>query len=212
MVYDDHQIPLTRRQRQILNFISSFISEHGYSPSLEEIGEGLGLSSLATIHKHLKNLERKGMIRRQWNHSRSIQLVDPAQAALMEHTIELPLLGRVAAGQPIEAIRDEQTFGVPQSMVSSGRQTYVLEVEGDSMIEEHIADGDYIVVESRETAMSGETIVALVEGENVTVKKFFPEGEMVRLQPANAQLAPIMIQADQVQIQGVVVGLMRRYR
>ncbi|MBN1475758.1 transcriptional repressor LexA [Candidatus Sumerlaeota bacterium] len=205
-------MPLTRRQRQILDFISSFISEQGYSPSLEEIGEGLGLSSLATIHKHLKNLERKGMIRRQWNHSRSIQLVDPAQAALMEQAIDLPLLGRVAAGQPIEAIRDERTFSVPQSMVTLGRQTYVLEVEGDSMIEEHIADGDYIVVESRETAMPGETVVALVEGENVTVKKYFPEGELIRLQPANAQLAPIMVQADQVQIQGVVVGLMRRYR
>jgi len=211
MVYDDHQIPLTRRQREIIDFIGSFISERGYSPTLEEIGDGLGLSSLATIHKHLKNLESKGMIKRQWNHSRSIQLVDPQTAALMDQVIDIPLLGRVAAGQPIEAVLDEETFAVPQHMVPTGKQTYVLQVEGDSMIEEQISDGDYIIVESRDTALPGETVVALVEGENVTVKKFYPEGKMVRLQPANSALAPIMVQADQVQIQGVVIGLMRRY-
>lgn len=212
MVYDDHQIPLTRRQREIINFISEFIAERGYSPTLEEIGQGLGLSSLATIHKHLRNLEAKGMIRRRWNHSRSIQLVDPETAALMDQIVELPLLGRVAAGQPIEAVLDEQTIAVPQHLAGRAKQTYVLQVQGDSMIEEHIQDGDFVIVESRDTAQPGETVVALVEGENVTVKKFYPEGGgMVRLQPANQALAPILVQADQVKIQGVVIGLMRRY-
>ncbi len=211
MVYDDYQVPLTRRQREILNFIGEFITERGYSPTLEEIGEGLGLSSLATIHKHLRNLEDKRMIRRRWNHSRSIQLIDPKHSAAFEQVVDLPLLGRVAAGQPVEAVLDDQTIGVPQHLVGTAKQTYVLQVEGDSMIEEHIADGDFIVVESRDTAQAGETVVALVEGENVTVKKFYPEGPMVRLEPANAELAPIMVNADQVQIQGVVIGLMRRY-
>jgi repressor LexA len=168
MVYSDVQVPLTRRQREIVDFLSAFISDKGYSPTLEEIGQGLGLSSLATIHKHLRNLEQKGMIRRRWNHSRSIQLVDPKTAALMDQVIDLPLLGRVAAGQPIEAIRDEQTIGVPQHLVGGAKKTYVLQVEGDSMIEEHIAEGDFIIVESRETAQGGETVVALVEGESVT--------------------------------------------
>lgn len=212
MPYSDVQVPLTRRQRELLDFLSTFISDKGYSPTLEEIGQGLGLSSLATIHKHLRNLEQKGMIRRRWNHSRSIQLVDPETAALMDQVIDLPLLGRVAAGQPIEAIRDEQTIHVPQQLVAGAKKTYVLQVEGDSMIEEQIADGDFIIVESRETAQAGETVVALVEGESVTVKKFYPEnGGMVRLQPANEALAPILVRGDQVQIQGVVIGLMRRY-
>lgn len=212
MTYDDHQIPLTRRQREIVDFISRFISDNGYSPTLDEIGQGLGLSSLATIHKHLRNLEQKGMIRRRWNHSRSIQLVDPQTAAMLEQVVDLPLLGRVAAGLPIEAIRDEETIGVPSHLIGTSKKTYVLQVEGDSMIEEHISDGDLIIVESRETATAGETVVALVEGESVTVKKFYPEGEMIRLQPANSALAPIMVRADQVQVQGVVIGLMRRYR
>lgn len=213
MPYDDHQIPLTRRQREIVNFISDFIRDRGYSPTLEEIGQGLGLSSLATIHKHLKNLEQKGLIRRRWNHSRSIQLLDPQTAVLFDQIVELPLLGRVAAGRPIEAVLDEQTLGVPRHLAGgNGKQTYVLQVEGDSMIEEHITDGDFVIVESRETALPGETVVALVEGESVTVKKYYPEGSLVRLQPANAALAPIMVQADQVRIQGVVIGLMRRYQ
>jgi repressor LexA len=212
MVYDDLQVPLTRRQREILNFIGEFISDKGYSPTLEEIGQGLQLSSLATIHKHLRNLEQKGMIRRRWNHSRSIQLVDPKTAALMDQVVELPLMGRVAAGHPIEAVRDEEMIGVPQHLVGNAKQNYVLQVQGDSMIEEHIADGDLVIVESRETANPGETVVALVEGESVTVKKFYPEGGgMIRLQPANQTLAPIMVRGDQVQIQGVVIGLMRRY-
>jgi repressor LexA len=211
MPYDDFQTPLTRRQREILNFISEFVSERGYSPTLEEIGQALDLSSLATIHKHLRNLEQKHMIRRRWNHSRSIQLVDPKAAALLEQVVELPLLGRVAAGQPIEAVLDEQTIGVPTHLLGGAKQTYVLQVQGDSMIEEHIQDGDFVIVESRDTADPGETVVALVEGESVTVKKYFPEGNMVRLQPANQALAPILVQADQVRLQGVVIGLMRRY-
>lgn len=211
MPYDDFQIPLTRRQREILNFISEFVSQRGYSPTLEEIGAALKLSSLATIHKHLRNLEQKGMIRRRWNHSRSIQLVDPRSASMLEQVVELPLLGRVAAGQPIEAILDEETIGVPTHLVGGAKQTYVLQVQGDSMIEEHIQDGDFVIVESRETANPGETVVALVEGESVTVKKYYPEGNMVRLQPANQALAPILVKADQVRIQGVVIGLMRRY-
>lgn len=206
-------VALTRRQRQVLDFIEAFIRQHRYSPSLEEIGRGLGLSSLATIHKHLKNLEQKGMIRRHWNHSRSIQLVDSGMDGLIERVVELPLLGRVAAGQPIEAVMDSETLDVPQHLVEGARQTYVLQVVGDSMIDEHIQDGDYVIVEGREEAMPGDTVVALIEGENVTVKKFYPEPDgMIRLQPANPDLAPIWVRADQVKIQGVVIGLMRKYK
>lgn len=201
---------LTRRQRQMLDCIEQFIEGNGYSPTLEEIGLELGLSSPATVHKHLQNLEAKGMIRRNWNHSRSLELTSKSKTKKSART--LPLLGTVAAGVPIEAIEDRESVEVPQDFIGS-KETYVLRVRGDSMIEDGIHDGDLIIVERRETADSGETVVALVDDSEATVKRFYREGQgMIRLQPANAAMEPMTFPAESVAIQGVVVGLMRKYR
>ena len=200
---------LTKRQKEILDQVSEYIADHGYAPSFEEIAEFFGFNSLATVHEHISNLERKGYIRKAFNQSRSIEVVgagaDPAG-------LELPLLGEVAAGQPIEAIVENESILVPIDLMRRGGEHYVLRVRGNSMIEEQIRDGDYIVVNSRNTAADGEMVVALVSGESATVKKLYREGgEQVRLQPANASLEPMYVPADQVQIQGIVVGMIRRY-
>jgi len=204
---------LTRKQNEVLEFLGNFIRERGYSPSLEEVAEGLGLSSLATVHKHLKNLEAKGLVHRQWNHSRSLELTREALELLQPSAavaVELPLLGRIAAGCPIEAVRDEETLTVPSEMLGRGR-TYVLQVQGNSMIDEHICDGDLVVVEERREAENGETVVVLIRGEETTLKKFYREADHIRLQPANEALEPIRVSPDEVEIQGVVVGVMRKY-
>jgi repressor LexA len=201
-------LPLTKRQREILDYLNEFIQRHGYAPSLEEIGRRFGLSSLATVHKHLTNLQEKGFIKRAWNRSRSVEMV-PARSG--GRALELPLLGFVAAGAPIEAIASNETITVPENLAGK-RDTYVLRVKGDSMIDEQIRDGDYVVVEDRKTAENGEMVIALLGGTDVTLKKFFREaGGKIRLQPANATMQPIFADADQVQVQGVVVGVMRRY-
>jgi len=198
---------LTRRQREVYDFIRSFVDAHGYSPSLEEIGHHLGLSSVATVHKHVQHLVDKGMLRKAWNRSRS---VEPVGEDGGEAGIELPLLGAVAAGQPIEAIELDERIHVPASMVGRG-ECFVLQVRGDSMIEEQISDGDFVVVESRHEARNGETVVALVRGEEATLKKFFKRGPKVVLEPANQALRPIEVPAGDVQIRGVVRGLLRTY-
>ena len=199
---------LTRRQREIFDFVGRHIGRKGYAPTIEEIGEHFGLSSLATVHKHLANLQGKGLIKRAWNRSRALELV-PTEVTV--RAVELPLLGRVAAGSPIEAVVGSETIHVPEDMVGRHR-TYVLQVKGDSMIEEQIRDGDYVIVEDRDTARDGEMVIALLDGENVTLKKMYREsGGRIRLQPANPAMQPIIVQADQVQIQGVVIGVMRRY-
>ena len=202
-------MPLTRRQKEILDYIEGFIAEWGYSPSFEEIAESFGYSSLATVHEHLSNLERKGYIRKSYNESRSVELVRPGQGA---PSMELPLLGAVAAGLPIEAIPDSETVAVPPDMVRRQKDNYVLRVEGNSMIEEQIRDGDYIVVQAQPNAEDGEMVVALVRGDSATVKKLYrePEGR-IRLQPANPTMQPIVVDAHDVQIQGVVVGVIRKY-
>lgn len=199
--------PLTKRQREILDFLNAFIQQHGYAPSLEEIGKRFGLSSLATVHKHLTNLQDKGFIKRAWNRSRSVELVPTRLAA---PSVELPLLGYVAAGAPIEAIPGHEAIAVPDTLVSR-RESYVLRVKGDSMIDEQIRDGDYVVVEDRKTAENGEMVIALLNGSEVTLKKFFREPGRIRLQPANPQMTPIYVAPDEVAVQGVVVGMMRRY-
>jgi repressor LexA len=202
-------MPLTKRQKEILDYIDGFIAERGYAPSFEEIAENFGYSSLATVHEHLSNLERKGYIRKSYNESRSIELVRPGVGA---PTIELPLLGAVAAGLPIEAIPDTETVAVPPDLVRRQRENYVLRVEGNSMIEEQIRDGDYIVVQAQQTAEDGEMVVALVGGEAATVKKLYREaGGRIRLQPANPTMDPIIVDARNVRIQGIVVGVIRRY-
>ena len=201
-------LPLTKRQREILDYLNEFIQRHGYAPSLEEIGRQFNLSSLATVHKHLTNLQEKGFIRRAWNRSRSVELV-PARVG--GRAIELPMLGFVAAGVPIEAVPGSETIAVPESMAGK-RDSYVLGVRGDSMIDEQIRDGDFVVVEDRKGANNGEMVIALVGGTDVTLKKFYRDpGGRIRLQPANAAMQPIFLDPDQVQIQGVVVAVMRKY-
>ena len=200
--------PLTKRQREILDYLNEFIQQHGYAPSLEEIGRKFALSSLATVHKHLTNLQEKGFIRRAWNRSRSVELL-PSRAA--GRAVEVPLLGYVAAGMPIEAVAGHESIAIPESLLSGKRDTYVLRVRGDSMIDEQIRDGDWVVVEDRKSADNGEMVIALVGGLEVTLKKFYRDNGKVRLQPANPAMQPIMLDPEQVQVQGVVVGVMRKY-
>ncbi|MFQ5738952.1 MAG: transcriptional repressor LexA [Acidobacteriota bacterium] len=197
---------LTARQRAILNFLQGYLREHGYSPSLEEIAAHFGIASLNGVFKHLRALEERGFIRRLSNQARSIQLLVPEGSAAPT----LPLLGLVAAGVPIEAVSNSEEVSVPASFLTRGRN-YVLRVSGDSMIDEHIEDGDLIVVEERALAHNGEMVVALVDQEKVTLKKYFREGAMIRLQPANLALEPIYVREDRLRIQGVVVGVMRKY-
>lgn len=199
--------PLTKRQREILDYLQEFIQQHGYAPSLEEIGRRFGLSSLATVHKHLTNLEEKGFIRRLWNRSRSVELLS---APTGQRAVELPMLGYVAAGVPIEAVTGTETIAVPEDLIGR-RETYVLRVRGDSMIDEQIRDGDFVIVEDRKTADNGEMVIALVGGHEVTLKKFYRESGRIRLQPANPVMQPLIMDPANVQVQGVVVGVMRKY-
>ena len=199
--------PLTKRQREILDYLNDFIQQHGYAPSLEEVGRRFGLSSLATVHKHLTNLQEKGFIKRAWNRSRSVELIP---ARIGGRSLELPLLGYVAAGRPIEAITGNETITVPEALTGK-RDTYVLRVKGDSMIDEQIRDGDFVIVEDRRLANNGEMVIALLGGADVTLKKFYRENDQVRLQPANPTMAPIVVPAADVTVQGVVIGVMRRY-
>lgn len=266
---------LTRRQREMLDFIADFIRTRRYSPSLEEIAEHFGLSSVATVHKHVSNLERKGFIRRSWNRSRSIDLVTtelpgagrmpgagpssglaaglmvaeapaafrggrsaamPAAPPTAMHpapfpgaveslrgasllgdddvpaVMRLPLLGRVAAGRPIEAVRDDESIAVPAAMVGRHR-SYVLQVKGDSMIGDHISDGDFVIVEERATARDGEKVIAMIGDGEVTLKTFHQEPDgSVRLDPSNPAMEPIRVRDGSLRIQGVVIGVMRKYR
>ena len=202
---------ITRRQRQVYDFIADFVSKNGYSPSFEEIGEGLGLNSLATVHKHLSNLEKKGLLKRDFNRSRSIDVV-PLRGRMKQAIVgsdALPLVGRIAAGSPIEAIANPETISLAD--FSRSHEVFVLEVRGDSMQDEHIVNGDYVLVEKAQTAHNGEIVVALVNGSDATLKRFYKEGSQVRLQPANASMAPIVVPADRVAIQGRVIGVLRKY-
>src|SRR5690242_13360029 len=200
---------LTKRQKQLIDYLENYISEHGYAPTLSEVGQYFGLSSLATVHKHLRNLETKGFIKRQHNHSRALEVAQRRKR--MTGAQELSLLGQVAAGQPIEAIEGQETISVPEDFVRRDN-TFCLRVRGESMIEDGIRDGDYIIVEGRDQANNGETVVALV-GNEATVKKFYHEADgRIRLQPANAAMEPIFVSQGDLLIRGVVVGLMRHYR
>ncbi len=202
-------MPLTKRQKQILDYLESYIRASGYAPSFEEIAEHFSFHSLATVHEHLTNLERKGYITRSHNESRSIEIVPVRGRA---GATELPLLGQVAAGEPIEAVTANETIAVPDDLIPRRGSSYVLRVRGDSMIGEHIQDRDYVVVHSRTTANDGEMVIALLQGNSATVKRLFREpGGWVRLEPANETIPPIRVHEDDVLIQGVVVGVMRRY-
>ena len=198
---------LTRRQREIFDFVTGFVDEHGYSPSLEEIGAHFGLRSVATVHKHVQHLVEKGLLRKAWNRSRSVEPVARPDG----EAAELPLLGVVAAGNPIEAIEDNEWVGIPPEMAGRPGERFVLRVRGESMIEDMIADGDLVVVESRNEARDGETVVALVRGSDATLKRFYRRGEQVHLVPANASMDTIEVPADEVEIRGVLRGLLRSY-
>jgi repressor LexA len=200
---------LTRRQKEILDFIESFLDTHGYSPSFEEIAQFFDYRSLATVHEHLSNLESKGYIRKNYNESRSIELT---RTDMRVAAVDLPLLGTVAAGEPIEAIEQQEKISVPDDMVSgSGGGHYVLRVRGDSMIDEQIRDGDYVIVQSREAAINGEMVIALIDGESATVKKYYRENGRVRLQPANPTLSPLYFDESRVTVRGIVIGVIRKY-
>jgi repressor LexA len=199
---------LTKRQRQVLDVVEELIDANGYSPSLEEIGERLGLSSVATVHKHISHLVQKGYVQRAWNQNRSIELVDAGKG---RGAMQLPLSGTIAAGKPLEAVQTAEAISVPIDMVRDGNNSYVLRVQGDSMIDEQIRDGDYVVIERRDVADDGETVVALIDGSEATLKRLYRDSSMIRLEPANPKMAPIVIPADKVRIQGVVVGVIRKY-
>ena len=187
---------LTKRQNEILAYLRGHIAEHGYAPSFEEIAEQFTFASLATVHEHLTNLERKGYIRRQYNESRSIEVLPPRGTA---KATEIPLLGKVAAGLPIESLMHDETIAVPDEILPRRGPNYALKVAGNSMIDEHIIDGDYVVVHGREEAQNGEMVIALVNGSEATVKKFYREtGGWIRLQPANTTMNPMRYQERDV--------------
>jgi repressor LexA len=208
------RMTLTKRQKEVLDYLVGFLNKNGYSPSFEEIANSLKLTSLATVHKHLSTLEKKGFIRRGYNQSRSIevmQLPKPIREQVLErHVVELPLAGRIAAGRPLEAVEEHETISLAD--FARGQNTYVLQVSGESMRDDHILDGDFIVVEQTQVANPGEIVVALVGEDQATVKRFYREpGGKIRLQPANSQMSPIIVQATDVKIQGRVVGVLRKY-
>ncbi len=202
-------MPLTRRQREILSYLAEYAEAHGYAPSFEEIATRFNYNSLATVHEHLTNLERKGYIRRNYNESRAIEIL-PSE--VYQRAVELPLLGTVAAGAPIEAIAHGDSLAVPDGLLRRSGSHYVLQVRGDSMIDEQIRDGDYVVVNDRQAADNGETVIALLHGAAATVKKYYRERDgRIRLQPANETMSPLYVHEDDVRIQGIVVGVLRRY-
>ncbi len=214
---------LTRRQKEVLEYIAKFLQEHGYSPSYEEIAHGLELASLATVHKHLQALEVKGYVRRGFNQSRSVEIADkyldeqvrmmtmgPARAESLDTLgVSVPLLGRIAAGAPVETYAAHSSLNFKDFAGDS--DTYALEVRGESMIDDHICSGDFVLISKTNQARDGEIVVALVDGSETTLKRFYREGEMTRLQPANASMAPIRVPAENVQVQGKVLAVLRKY-
>ncbi len=198
---------LTKRQREILDFVTEFMDAQGYSPSIREIADNFGLSSPATIHVHLENLKSKGFLKSSFNEARSIELtpskVNWAQA------LELPLMGLITAGEPIEAVEQNETIAVPSDFVKDDVNSYVLKVKGESMIEEGILSGDYVIVERNPSPRNGDVVVALLDNAYATLKKFYREKARIRLQPANSSMNPIY--AKDPLIQGIVRGVIRKF-
>lgn len=204
---------LTERQRDILEYIQQFQRDRGIAPTHREICERFAYSSYGTVYKHLKLLQQKGFLRKDWNQKRGIELLRPVPGGshAFESSVELPFYGRIAAGMPLEAVAGDETLSVPHHLLGRRRgEHYVLEVIGESMIDEGIHEGDLVIVLQRELAEPGDMIVALV-GNEATLKRFYPEGDTVRLQPANRHMQPIRVPARDVRVQGIVVGLMRRF-
>ena len=204
-------ITLYRRQKQILDFIKQYIDKYGYSPTLGEIAEAIGVSSLATVHEHLQALTTKGVIKRFEGAVRGIEILEQKISSTLQG-VELPVLGFIAAGQPIMTYTDpDATIKVSPSMVSGKKRSYVLQVKGDSMIEDGILDGDYVIIEEQNTAHDGDTVVALLDNGLATLKKFYREPNRIRLEPANASMSPIYVDdPDSMKIQGKCVGVIRR--
>lgn len=205
---------LTKRQKQVLDFIADFVDENGYCPSYEEIAKGLDLASLATVHKHISVLEGKNYLKRGFNQSRSLELAPKyvqEQRRQRPAALEIPLRGRIAAGTPVETVEQREVLNFADFAGHSG--TFALEVRGDSMIEDHICDGDLILLESVKEADDGDIVVALVSGSETTLKRIYREpGDRVRLQPANAALKPILVPAQEVEIQGRLLAVLRKYK
>jgi repressor LexA len=197
---------VTRRQKDVVDFITHFVQENGYSPSYDEIARGLNLKSLATVHKHITNLQRKGLLEREHNRSRSIDIIPPHSEGRQER---LPLMGRIAAGMPVDAAETSESISLGD--VTGSKEAFALQVRGDSMRDEHIMNGDYVIIERTRTARQGEIVVALVNGSETTLKRYYIEGDRVRLQPSNAEMSPIYVPVEQVAIQGKVLGVLRKY-
>ena len=198
---------LTRRQREIYQYLKEHIWGKGYAPSIAEIGKQFKLSSPATVHKHLIHLESKGLIRKHQNLSRAIEIVDEKSTDISSR--EYMVLGHIVAGKPIEVLENREVMSfLPDP---EDKNVFVLRVKGNSMIEDHIKDGDYVIVEKRDLANNGETVVALLENERATLKRFYKEADGVRLQPANPNMSPIFLRQGDFKIQGVVIGVMRKF-
>lgn len=201
-------VTLYKKQREIVDFINTFIRSNGYSPTLQEIADAIGVKSLATVHEHLSALTKKGVIRKSSGEVRGIELAESRIAHVMDG-VEVPLFGYIAAGSPIEAIQNpSDTINIPGDMLGK-KQTYVLQVRGKSMIEACIDDGDYVVIEKSDSANNGDIVVALLENEFATLKRYFKEKDHIRLEPANSTMSPI--RSKHVTVQGKVVGIIRRY-
>jgi repressor LexA len=202
-------MPITARQKRVLDYIKHYFEVHGEAPTIAEIGKEFGMTSSASAHHVVSTLERQGSIRRIPNVSRGIELVEEVP---LEEKHEIPLLGVVAAGAPIEAVLNYETVCIPRDMMRDGRM-FALRVRGDSMIDEQIRDQDFIILQSQQTAENGQTVVALIDGSDATVKRFYANKNQVRLEPANPSYEPIIVQPPQrVQIQGIVVGVIRKYK
>jgi len=210
---------LTRRQQEVLEYINDFITNNQFAPSVRDIAAHFSLASAGGVHKHLNNLKQKGFIAFENNISRSIRLLDSALKSVGGHQqsaaaglLSLPLMGKVAAGAPIQHFLENETIEFPESMVKNLKETFALQVKGDSMIEECICDGDFVIVEHRETADNGEMVIAMINHSEATLKKFFREEDRIRLEPANHLMKPIYVNPEDVTIHGIVIGVMRNYR
>lgn len=202
-------LSLTKKQKQVLDFIRNFVEEHGYIPSYAEIADGLGLSSASNIHAHIENLKLKGYLTKKWNSNRSLDLSSAAVNA--GGTAELPLVGYIAAGLPIEAVSVNDRIAVPSDMLGRD-ETYVLRVKGDSMVDDHVIHDDFVIVEKRSVARDGEMVVALIRNTETTLKRYYRDEGRIRLEPANPLYKPQIYDEEDVVIQGVVIGIMRKFR
>jgi repressor LexA len=205
---------LTRRQKEVLDFIASYQAENGYSPSYEEIARGLELASIATVHKHISALQTRNYLHRSHNQSRSIEVapryLQEQRRNRLEASLEVPVLGTIAAGKPVEAYDDKATVSFADFV--GHKDTYALRVRGNSMIDDHICEGDMILVENSKEARDGDIVVALVGGSETTLKRYYREpGNIVRLQPANTAMSPMRMPASEIEIQGRLLAVLRKY-